>query len=82
MNQNQLAEPLHYYEKETQLAAGLEMNAAIPLEVKNFMYLPLNFDNNVKRNALIDTKASAIAMPGDFHEKLRETLSNSLSDLE
>ena len=47
------------------------MNAVIPFG-ENLMYIPLKFENDVKRKALIDTGACANAMPTDFYEKLRE----------
>ena len=67
--------------QEAQLPPDFEMNAYIPLEGENLMYLPLKFDNNVKRKTLIDTGACAYAMPANFNEKLREASPNSLSDL-
>ena len=57
------------------------MNAVVPLEGENLMYLPLKFENDVKRKALIDTGGCANALPADFYEKLREPSPNSLSEL-
>ena len=57
------------------------MNAVIPLEGEELMYLPLKFENDVKRKALIDTGACANAMPTDFYEKLREAFPNSVLEL-
>ena len=45
------------------------MNTVIPLAGENLMYIPLKFENDVKRKALIDTGACANAMPADFYEK-------------
>ena len=57
------------------------MNAVIPLEGEKLMYLPLKFENDVKRKALIDTGTCANTMPADFYKKLIEASPNSLSEL-
>ena len=46
------------------------------------MFLPLKFENDVNRKALIDTGACANAMPADFYEKLIEAFPNSHSELQ
>ena len=70
VSQNQLEENLNKETHETLPPAYFEMNAVIPLEGENLMCLPLKFENDVKRKALIDTGACANAMPADFYEKL------------
>ena len=81
VSQNQLEENLNKETPGNLPPTYFEMNAVIPLDGENLMYLPLKFENDVKGKALIDTGACANAMPGDFYKKLRETSPNSLSDL-
>ena len=47
---------------ETPLPTDFEVNALIPIEGENLMFLFLS-QNNVKRKALIDTLACDNAMP-------------------
>ena len=49
INQNQNEENLNLNMQEAQLPPDFEMNAVIPLEGENLMYLPLKFDNDVKK---------------------------------
>ena len=67
---------------EVQLIMDLEMKAVIPLGDENLMYLPLKFDNDVKRRTIIDAGACANTMPADFYGKLREASPTSISDWE
>ena len=46
------------------------------------MYLPLKFENKLRRRALIERGACANAMPGDFSKKLKEESPNSISELQ
>ena len=46
------------------------------------MYIPLKFENDVLRKALIDTGACANAMPANFYEKLKTQCPNSISELQ
>ena len=46
------------------------------------MYIPLKFENDVRRKALIDTGACANAMPAHFYEKLKTQCPNSVSELQ
>ena len=81
VSQHPLEENLNKETPETLPPTYFKMNAVIPLERENLMYLPLKFDNEVKRKALIDTGACANAMSTNFYEKVREASPNSLSDL-
>ena len=47
------------------------LNIPISAEGENLMYVPLKFENDARRKALIDTGACANAMPADFYEKLK-----------
>ena len=47
------------------------LNILISAEGENLMYIPLKFENDVRRKALIVTGACANAMPADFYEKLK-----------
>ena len=46
-----------------------EINEVILLEGENLMYIPLKFENKLRRRALIDTGACANAMPAEFIER-------------
>ena len=46
------------------------------------MYLPLKFENKLRRRALIERGACAKAMPADFSKKLKEESPNSISELQ
>ena len=46
------------------------------------MYIPLKFENKLRRRALIDTGACANAMPADFYKKLKEESPHSISELQ
>ena len=46
------------------------------------MYIPLKFENKLRRRALIDTGACANAMPADFYKKLTEESPISISELQ
>ena len=46
------------------------------------MYIPLKFENKLRRRALIDTGACANAMPANFYEKLQEESPHSISELQ
>ena len=46
------------------------------------MYIPLKFENKLRRRALIDTGACANAMPADFYKKMKEESPNSISELQ
>ena len=47
------------------------------------MYLPLKFENKLRRRTLIDTGACANAMPVDFYKKkLKKESLNSISELQ
>ena len=46
------------------------------------MYIPLKVENALRRKALIDTGASANAMPADFYEKLKTECPNPISELQ
>ena len=59
-----------------------EINEVILLEGENLMYIPLKFENRLRRRALIDTGACANAMPADFYKKLKEESPNSISELQ
>ena len=58
------------------------LNILISAEGENLMYIPLKFENDVRRKALIDTGACANAMPADFYEKLKTQCPNSVSELQ
>ena len=55
---------------EKTLPKNTENNEVILLDGENLMYLPLKFENNKRRRALIDTGACANTMPADFYEKI------------
>ena len=59
-----------------------EINEIITLEGENLMYIPLKFDNDIRRKALVDTGACANAMPADFYEKLKKQSPESISELQ
>ena len=59
-----------------------EIKDVILLEGENLMYIPLKFENKLRRRALIDTGACANAMPADFYEKLKEKSPQSFSKLQ
>ena len=42
------------------------------------MYIPLKFESNVRRKALVDTGACANAMPADFYKKQKDESPNSV----
>ena len=46
------------------------------------MYVPLKFENKLRRRALIDTGACANAMPADFNKKLKDESPSSNSELQ
>ena len=46
------------------------------------MYIPLKFENKLRRRALIDTGSCANAMPADFYKKLTDESPNSISELQ
>ena len=46
------------------------------------MYIPLKFENKLRRRALIDTGACANAMPADFYKKLQKESPHSVSELQ
>ena len=48
----------------------------ILLEGEKRMYIPLKFENKLRKRALIDTGACANAMPADFNKKLKEESPN------
>ena len=81
LNQTQHEENPNLYMQEAQFPPDFEMNAVVPLEGENLMHLPLKFDNDLKRKALINTGACANAKPAPFYKKLREASPNSLSHL-
>ena len=58
------------------------LNILISAKGESLMYIPLKFENNVRRKALIDTGACANAMPADFYEKLKTQCPNSISELQ
>ena len=60
----------------------LEINEVILLEGENLMYIPLKFENKLRRRALIDTGACANAMPADFYTKLKQESPNFISELQ
>ena len=66
---------------EKTLTNNNEINEVILLEGENLMYIPLKFENKLRRRALIDTGACANAMPADFYKKLTEESPNSISEL-
>ena len=47
-------------------------NEVILLEGENLMYIPLKFENELRRRALIDTWTCANAMPADFYKNKNE----------
>ena len=53
------------------------LNILISAEGENLMHIPLKFENDVRRKALIDTGACANEMPADFYEKLLTQRPNS-----
>ena len=55
---------------EKTLTNNNEINEVILLEGENLMYIPLKFENKLRRRALIDTGACANAMPADFYKKI------------
>ena len=58
------------------------LNILISAEGENLMYIPVNFENDVCRKALIDNRACANAMPANFYEKLKTQCPNSISELQ
>ena len=46
------------------------------------MYIPLKFENELRRRTLIDTGACANAMPADFYKDLKEESPNSISEVQ
>ena len=72
INQTQHEENLHLIMQEAQFPSDFQMNAVIPLERENLLYLPLKFNSDVRRKTLIDTRACDTAMPANFYEKLGE----------
>ena len=67
---------------EKTLTTNNEINEVLLLEGENLMYIPLKFENELRRRALIDTGACANAMPADFFQKLKEESPNSISELQ
>ena len=59
-----------------------EIDEVILLEGENLMYIPLKFENKLRRRALIDTGACANAMSADFYTKLKEESPNNISELQ
>ena len=57
-------------------------NILISAEGENLIYVPLKFENDIRRKALIDTGACANAMPADFYEKLKTQCPSSISELQ
>ena len=55
---------------EKTLTNNIEIIEVILLEGENLMYIPLKFENKLRRRSLIDTGACANAMPADFLKKL------------
>ena len=66
---------------ESQLPTALEINAVLPLNGETLMYLPLKFENEVRRKVLIDKRTFANAMPADLYRRLKETSLTSPQDL-
>ena len=58
------------------------LNILISAEGENLMFIPLKFENDVRRKALIDTGRCANAMPADFYEKVKTQSPNSISELQ
>ena len=58
------------------------LNILISAEGEILLYIPLNFEIDVRRNAPIDTGACANAMRADFYEKLKPQCPNSISELQ
>ena len=54
------------------------LNISISAEGENLMYIPLKFENDVRRKTLSDTGACANAMPADFYGKLKTQCPNSM----
>ena len=59
-----------------------ESNEVILLGGENLMYIPLKFENKLRRRTLIDTRAYANAMPADVYKKLKHDSPNSISELQ
>ena len=67
---------------EKTLTTNNEINEVLLPEGENLMYIPLKFENELRRRALIDTGACSNAMPADFYKKLKEESPNSISELQ
>ena len=59
-----------------------EINEVITLEGEILMYIPLKFENIVRRKTFVDGVACANAMPADFFEKLKDERPSSISELQ
>ena len=59
---------------EETLTNNNEINEGILLEGENLMYIPLKFENKLRRRALIETGACANAMPADFCKKIERRI--------
>ena len=55
------------------------MCALLPLEGENLSYVRLNFSNQIKRRALIDTGSCANALPESLLNDLNLTIPKSLT---
>ena len=58
------------------------LSILISAEGQNLMYIPLKFENDVRRKALIDTGECANAVPADFYEKLKTQCPNNILELQ
>ena len=67
---------------EKTLTKNKATNEVVLLEGENLMYIPLKFENKIRRRALIDRRACANAMPADFYKKLKEESPISISELQ
>ena len=54
----------------------------ISAEGENLMYIPLKFENDVRRRGITDTGACANAMPTDICEKLKTQCPNYVSEIQ
>ena len=58
------------------------LNILISAEGENLMYIPLKFEKDVRRKALIDTGACSNAVRADFYEKMKTHCPNSVSEIQ